>query len=284
MNKIQNKLDNLALIVKNSNTDFQTTMLLESKKMNELNEYINDNIENIKIKKQGNYIRVFVGTVKIAYFSLGNRKLKMNTDRNGFLIFSIIGKITCNGKTKLCSKKCYNNCRQYTATIEAKIKNAIFTKLDIFEKVTKEVCKIAKEKMKYNHVYVRIHEDGDFYDTKYYEKWNSISKSFTQGDYTFTAYTKDIDVIRINRTQAIGGLGTNVLIRFSLMQDTKQEVRDLVDLMGVPTYECLGVDKKDSNAKELFATKKNSCKCVGDCSICKKCYTSKVENIFTLMH
>lgn len=111
MDTIQTKLDNLALIIKNSSTDFNTTMLFNSEKFKELNELVNKNDDELIIKKQGNYVRVYIGRTKLAYFSLGNRKLKMDDNRNGFLIFSIIGKITCSGKTELCSKKCYNNCR-----------------------------------------------------------------------------------------------------------------------------------------------------------------------------
>lgn len=150
--------------------------------------------------------------------------------------------------------------------------------------MTKHVCLFAKQKMQYEHTYVRVHEDGDFYDLEYYEKWNSISNYLRGNDFTIMAYTKDLDVAMANDRQRKGRFETNVLIRYSFMDDTKKEIREIIEELSIPTYECLGIDRKDKKARENFKNKNNKNKCVGDCSICKKCYQRNIENIFTLMH
>ena len=119
----------------------------------------------------------------IKYLQLGNRKLPITT-----AIFNLPSKVTCPGKTALCSKVCYATKaeRMYKQVIPFRTKNLTLSQQEIFiEVITNEIeTLVEKKKLKT----VRIHESGDFYSQKYLDKWLVIANKFPK--IIFYAYTK----------------------------------------------------------------------------------------------
>lgn len=235
---------------------------------------------NIILKPQGAYLRGYWNGIQVFYISLGNAKLQANQHGEGFGIWSIVGKITCNGKTNLCAKNCYNTCRSYENNLKTKIRNAIFTQLDAFVPTMVKAIK----GMTYEKTYFRIHEDGDFFNMEYFNKWLKIADELQDENVILMAYTKEPQLLtkitKINTEKA------NVMLRFSVMEDTDQETKNYIMANDVPSYICLGTSKKNKETKKLFNTLVFPVRCMDNCKYCKKCYNKHIslKTLFTKMH
>lgn len=235
---------------------------------------------NIILKPQGAYLRGYWNGIQVFYISLGNAKLQANQYGEGFGIWSIVGKITCNGKTELCAKNCYNTCRSYENNIKTKIKNAIFTQLDAFVPTMVKAIK----GLTYEKTYFRIHEDGDFFDMNYFDKWMQIADQLQGEKVVLMAYTKEPKLLKqINK---INAEKSNVVLRFSIMEDTEQDIKDYIMTNEIPCYICLGTSKKNKETKKIFNTLVFPVRCMDNCKHCKKCYIkhTSLKTIFTKMH
>ena len=248
---------------------------------------LNDNItiDDIKISIEGNYIRLYYYGLQLCYFSLGNKKLKENEYGEGFIIWNIIGKLTCNGKTKLCKKYCYNNCKSFESTCKTKINNLIFSLLDVF---VPAINKMILSVNRYRKTYFRIHEDGDFYNMTYFNKWIDILK--VNSNVIFTAYTKEPKLL--GQINDLNNQYSNLTLRYSIMEDTSKHILDKVTENNIPCYVVMGrkpfkmcSDKEKQNIKELETQIVNlPATCKKSCKYCKKCYNLEVNRLFTTMH
>lgn len=241
-------------------------------------KFLNDNIQldDIQVKFQDNYIRAFYGNKRIAQFSLKNGKLLPNEQGQGFLIWSVLGHITCNGKTGLCSGYCYNNSKSFDTHIQFKIDNLITSTLDIFEPLVIKMLQYNP----YGQAFVRIHEDGDYYNMDYFTKWLNISKK--KKELIFESYTKEPKLLKM--VNNINESNKNFVLRFSLMEDTKKEIIEYVAKNNVPNYTVIGEKKKDKATKEIFDQINKKNKCVNSCKYCKKCYSSNNITIINMLH
>lgn len=259
-------------------TNFDEVLNKYAYELDKLNRVIRMN--QIVLKPQGAYLRGYWNGIQVFYISLGNAKLQANEHGEGFAIWSIVGKITCNGKTDICASGCYNVCRSYEKTIKTKIRNAIFTQLDAFVPTMVKAIK----GMTYEKTYFRIHEDGDFFNGEYFTKWLEIAKELENENVVLMAYTKDTDILP--QIKEINKNRKNMVLRYSIMEDTKQDIKDYVKQAGVPTYICIGKTKKSRDAKKIFKRIALPNRCMDNCKYCKKCYIKhdSLNLIFTKMH
>lgn len=253
-------------------------MVQLKKKFKKELDFINKNIkfEDITFEKSGKYIRAYLGEKRIAQLSTQNKKLLPNNFGQGFLIWSILGHITCNGKTPLCAGNCYNNSKSFAGHITFKTDCLITSQLDIFEKIIEKMLTLSPHK----ETFVRIHEDGDFYDMEYFGKWMNIAKN--NKNITFEAYTKEPQLL--DKVAQINAENKNVVLRFSLMEDSAPETIQFVRENNLPNYTCLGTKKKDAEAKKVFEYVALKNRCVDSCEYCKKCYRKNNITIVTKMH
>ena len=205
-----------------------------------------------------------------------NKKLLPNKFGQGFLIWSILGHITCNGKTPLCASYCYNNSKSFAGHIVFKTDCLITSQLSIFEKVIEKMITLSPHK----ETFVRIHEDGDFYDMEYFNKWMNIAKN--NKNITFEAYTKEPELLE--KVEKINSENENVVLRFSLMEDSATETIQFVRENNLPNYTCLGTKKKDAEAKKVFEYVAPKNRCMDSCEYCKKCYRKSNITIVTKIH
>lgn len=252
-------------------------------------EIINNAIQlkDIAIKPEKGYIKGYWNGEQLFYVSLGNGKLVADAHGNGFMIWSIVGKITCNGKTELCAKNCYNCAKSFESNIKTKIRNAIFSQLDCFEDAMVKVVKMSPYA---KNTYFRIHEDGDFYNQEYINKWFNIAKKAENEKVKFMAYTKEPSLL--TKINDINANVKNVMLRFSVMEDTDTKIKAYIKENNVPTFMCLGTQKitPRSTSKKALATIKlfNMVKplnrCMDECANCKKCYYNGIQTVVTKMH
>lgn len=241
-------------------------------------DFINENIrfEDISYEVSGKYIKAFIGQKRIAQFSTENKKLLPNKFGQGFLIWSILGHITCNGKTPLCASYCYNNSKSFAGHIVFKTDCLITSQLGIFEKIIEKMLTLSPHK----ETFVRIHEDGDFYDMEYFNKWMNVAKN--NKNMTFEAYTKEPELLE--KVEKINAENENVVLRFSLMEDSATETIQFVRENSLPNYTCLGTKKKDAEANKVFEYIAPKNRCVDSCEYCKKCYRKNNITLVTKIH
>lgn len=265
--------------------NFDMVLEKHKKAIKKLNSAIQ--FKDINIKPEKGYIRGYWNGEQIFYVSLGNAKLAPDNHGNGFMIWSIVGKITCNGKTELCGKNCYNTAKSFARNLKTKIRNAIFSQLDCFEDA---MVKVAKMTPYAKNTYFRIHEDGDFFNGEYTQKWFNVAKRLEGEKIKFMAYTKEPKLLRHINT--INSECKNVTFRFSIMEDTDMETKKYIIENEIPVYICLGtvkvdmekLTKKAMEVLKVFNHVAINNRCVNDCSICKKCYYTGIKQVVTMMH
>ena len=193
--------------------------------------------------------------------SFGNRKLPKDT-----LIFNLPARMTCPGKTELCSRVCYalKAERQYTCPVRnvltARMGNLEASRrLDFTDQISDQIQKGLK-----NIKRVRIHESGDFYNQAYLDKWYEIAHAFPE--LRFYAYTKSFNLDFSTRPAnfwLIASLDSSTtsaqLARYKARERFFQNSFTIVD-------------------RGTRAT------CPGDCSICSKCWTRTGLDITVAQH
>ena len=110
----------------------------------------------------------------------GNTKLT-----NVIGIISLPRYYTCPGKTELCQRYCYAEPpeRFRPAVVFSRNKNLAWTLRPDFVKVAAEMIK------NFGLAWFRIHESGDFYNQKYFDKWAEIARLNPKTQ--LLAYTKN---------------------------------------------------------------------------------------------
>jgi hypothetical protein len=165
-----------------------------------------DGINNIFDKKP---LNVAVRKITPPALKKGNTKL---TKVIG--IFSLPRYYTCPGRTELCERYCYAEPpeRFRPGVVYSRNKNLAWTLRPDFVDVTAAIIKNMKLP------WFRIHESGDFYNQKYFEKWLEIARRNPKT--RFLAYTK-------NWNLNFKGIPSNLTIRYSSDISSKKIVNSL---------------------------------------------------------
>lgn len=139
----------------------------------------------------------------------GNIKLEANIG-----IFNLPRSYTCPGKTELCSKYCYAEGPEKfrSGVVHSRNKNVAWSMRDDFTSVMSRMIK------SFNVPWFRIHESGDFYNQKYFDKWVEIAKNNPKTK--FLAYTK-------NWMLDFSDAPSNLTIRYSSDVSSKHIREDL---------------------------------------------------------
>lgn len=210
------------------------------------------------------------------YLSEGNRKLERN-ENEYFLIWSLPSVKTCPYRTNLCENACYAKKaeRVYKTVLPCREKNLLESRKDSFIKdmISTIHYYINKPKNKDKACYFRIHESGDFYTEEYMLKWFEIANAFPQ--IKFLAYTKSLIWYVNNREKC----PSNLLVRFSVWKDTKQNYIDVANSFNIPIYTAF--PKEELTDKVNFG---GYTKCDCYCKKCKKCYGNNYKSIAVAIH
>lgn len=206
--------------------------------------------------------------------SEGNLKLAPTKDVK-YIIWNLPAIITCPYATEHCkfycyavkAERCYPSARESRAAHFEAAQKADFVERMVFTieaNLNRPGYKAAKR------VVVRIHESGDFFSKEYADAWRRIAAHFT-GDkrVVFMAYTKSIEFFKGE------DIPENMVVRFSLWDDTDPEQAKLADEMGLPVYTAV---KAFTNE-----TKREKCLCE-NCSTCNKCWCKAIEMIKCEIH
>lgn len=211
--------------------------------------------------------------------SESNKKLVPNKETK-FLIFNLPSKITCPFATELCRRFCYAVKAEtaYPTCLPSRMKHLEESKRDDF--VIRMIYTIESYLMKPSYkeakkIVVRIHESGDFYNRNYLSKWYLIAEHFKDDKrLVFMAYTKSVVYV----DELVKKMGwqkpNNLIIRFSIWDDTKTEQIELAKFYNLPTY----------SAVERFTNEpsQNRCLC-RDCAKCGKCW-GKTKTLLCEIH
>lgn len=208
-------------------------------------------------------------------FSERNKKLCPTKDTK-FLIFNLPSKITCPHATEHCKRFCYAVKAEtaYPNCLPSRMAKFELSKRDDFVSIMIDEINRHLNRPSYKNakrVVVRIHESGDFYNVEYMLKWCDIADYFRHDTrLVFMAYTKSVgfyDIIRRGYGKRYTkGLPKNMIIRFSVWDDTPQEQINIASRYNLPIY--TAVDKFDK-----LTPSQNRCRCK-DCATCGKCWSN----------
>lgn len=213
--------------------------------------------------------------------SESNLKLVPNKDTK-FLIWNLPSKITCPFATDMCKRFCYavKAEKNYPDVLPSRLKHLTESKqADFVERMiytieahlTRPSYKNAKK------IIVRIHESGDFYNQVYANKWIEIAEHFKHDKrIVFMAYTKSL-IFFVNNiySEDCKYIPKNMVIRFSIWDDTNSEMVGLAKRWNIPTYSAVEKFNKDIKSQ-------NRCLC-RDCAKCGKCW-SNTKRIICEIH
>jgi len=206
--------------------------------------------------------------------SEGNKKLIPSKDAK-FLIWNLPAIVTCPFATEHCRSLCYalKAERVYPSVKKSRYEHFELSKSNDFVNRMIFTINAYMNRPSYKNakkVIVRIHESGDFYNLKYTLAWLDIALAFLNNKkIVFMAYTKSVDYFK-GLT-----LPDNMVVRFSLWDDTKLKDAMIAKIMGLPIY--TAVDKFTNE------TAKEKCPCK-DCGKCGKCWEKSIDMIKCEIH
>ena len=210
------------------------------------------------------------------YISTGNEKLKSNS-KVLFLIWNLPAQITCPYRTDHCTGACYARKAEiaYPDCLPCRERNLRLSMSNSFVADMIELISIKLNHLKDGRVIrFRIHESGDFYSERYVTDWLNIIRYFEHDDrIKFMAYTKSVWFF-VGKDRP-----SNLVLRYSLWDDTDPLQESLARIEGLPTYTALS---KEDLAKEDPKTY-TYCDCE-DCGTCLKCYSANINRIICLIH
>ena len=210
------------------------------------------------------------------YLSEGNLKL-MGDSNNQFLIWNIPAVVTCLWKTPMCEKLCYARKAEvlYTGVLPCRTRNLEESEKNTFVHDMADILRwnFSRKKFEGKQIWFRIHESGDFYSLEYLEKWIKIAKKFP--GVKFLAYTKAVRLVEMAKDD----IPSNLVIRYSVWEDTKPEEMEIATKLELPIYTAFNKKILDEKVKSEGFTK---CDC--DCKVCKKCYTGKITKLAVAIH
>ena len=208
----------------------------------------------------------------------GNKKL-VNTDSIRFMIWNLPAQITCPFATEHCKAFCYAKKaeRVYPQVLPCRMQNLEESKKDEFvNRMIQTICYYLDSKsFAGKKCYFRIHESGDFYNREYAKKWLTICRWFNRSEkyanrIQFLAYTKSV-------VYFVGeAIPDNMIIRFSIWDDTSEKQIDIAKLVNLPIY--TAVENFTDDMKE-----ESKCECA-DCATCGKCYKKEYDWIACEIH
>ena len=212
----------------------------------------------------------------ILTLSLGNKKL-VGDENNAFLIWNLPALITCINSTLACRTSCYamKAQRLYPSVRKSRDANLEDCKQPEFVNQMIDTINyyIAKKAVLGKTVYFRIHESGDFFQISYMEDWYRICKEFPEVH--FTAYTKSVSLVKASSME----IPSNLVIRFSVWDDTKKEDIDMANSLNLPIYTAFPPKELEERI-----VKENYTKCLCDCSKCKMCYSPNIGKLAVAIH
>lgn len=208
--------------------------------------------------------------------SESNKKLIPNKDTK-FLIWNVPARVTCPYATEHCKAACYavKSERAYPSVLPSRKMHFIESLKHDF--VVRMIYTIESYLLKPSYksakrIIIRIHESGDFYNLEYMNKWYYIAEYFKYDKrIIFMAYTKSVVFVDKLATLLNRYKPDNMVVRFSIWDDTPQYQIDLANKYNLPIY--TAVDKFNDDIQLV-----NRCLCV-DCATCNKCWS----NIHTLI-
>ena len=213
---------------------------------------------------------------KNIYISEGNRKLGRN-ENEYFLIWNLPAVTTCPYRTSQCEKLCYAKKaeRIYPQVLPCRERNFIESQKTSFsyDMIQSIKAMINKPKNKGKQAYFRIHESGDFYNQEYVNKWIYIASQIPEVQ--FMAYTKSVKYFE----HIMDTIPKNMVIRFSLWEDTDPKSKKLADKLQLPIYTAFEKHELDNI---VLTTAYLKCEC--DCTVCKKCYSNECKKIAVAIH
>lgn len=219
-----------------------------------------------------------------AKFSASNHKLVPNKE-TAFLIWNLPYKITCPFATEMCKLKCYAKKAEdlYPDCNPCRNRNWTFSRSAEFaDWVIAYIEKKNAYNLKHNKkLVVRIHESGDFYNVKYFNKWMQVCKHFENvPNITFICYTKSLSYV-INYINVNGALPSNLALRFSVWADTNPVHIALAEKYGIAIYTA----DDEQNITEETYPKYDVCRC-SDCATCGHCWSKedKYHKIVCAIH
>lgn len=261
-----------------------------------------------KCNKESDFSELSIGEKEILLSQIGRRRLKTqnsflgSTREVSYRIFDLPKEITCPGRTPICEKECYQDaCEKMhkgeghdSAILCARKLNWFYSlQNDFVEKMVRELKSLRPKECQ--EIRVRIHASGDFYSYDYMKKWFIICLVMKQlgKKYKFVAYTKSyvfLDRLLSNQDElndvvkkacelsgrkydSVDNLGLkdfNIHIIASVMDDTKEQAKEIIKKYNLPQYivtKCETNDLKD--CMELM------------CASCSECYNFPMENIVT---
>lgn len=213
---------------------------------------------------------------KNIYISEGNRKLGRN-DNEYFLIWNLPAVTTCPYRTQQCESLCYAKKaeRMYPQVLPCRERNLAESRKASFcdDMIESIKAMINKRKNKGKQAYFRIHESGDFYNQEYVNKWIYIASQIPEVQ--FMAYTKSVKYFE----HIMDRIPDNMVIRFSLWEDTDPESKALADKLQLPIYTAFEKQELDNI---VTTTGYEKCEC--NCTVCKKCYSKECKKIAVAIH
>lgn len=220
----------------------------------------------------------FKSRSQMPYFiklSEGNKKLKPTAETK-FLIFNLPSVITCPFATDMCKHFCYAKKAEaaYPTCKPSRLKHLEESRQADFVirmVYTIETYLLKPSYQKAKKIVVRIHESGDFYNQTYVDKWIKIAEHFKSDKrVVFMAYTKSL--VYFGNCEQVPN---NMVVRFSIWDDTPQYLLNLATEYNYPTYSAVEKFTKDIKSQ-------NRCLC-RDCAKCGKCW-SNTKRIICEIH
>lgn len=213
--------------------------------------------------------------------SESNKKLIPNADTK-FLIWNLPSKVTCPFATPMCKQFCYAVKAEtaYPTCLPSRAEHLEQSKQNDFVERMIFTIQAHLDRPSYQNakkVIVRIHESGDFYNQVYANKWLRIAEHFKNNKkVVFMAYTKSLVFFANNiYSDTPKPIPKNMVIRFSVWDDTKEEHLRLAKRWGFPTYSAVDTFTADIKSQ-------NRCLCK-DCAKCGKCW-SKTKSLICEIH
>lgn len=222
----------------------------------------------------------------------GNRKLQNNANIR-FMIWNLPAVKTCPYATEHCKKSCYARKaeRVYPQVLPSREQNLYESQqIDFVENMIYTIEKeLNTKKYKDKLCVFRIHESGDFYNLEYTRKWIKICKHFENDNrIVFLAYTKSLPFFigsGYGKTclpkNPENDFPTNLVVRSSLWDDTRHDMRQLTSVYNFPIYTALSaedMEKEKANGNEF-----TKCDCI-NCSTCGNCWNKEHANIIVKIH
>ena len=200
--------------------------------------------------------------------STGNLKLKSD-DVTRFIIWNLPAEETCPFATPHCKACCYAKKaeKNYPGCLPAREKNLAFSKSAEFVPFMIKAIHDISSKPAYKkaqHITVRIHESGDYYNYGYLIAWLKIAMACTDiPNIDFASYTKSTPYLKKAKA---AGYDIKKYIRFnsSLWDDTEPERIEETIEMDLPIYTAY-------ETRAMFPKDFAECKC-DNCSHCRKCF------------